>query len=180
MDHAPRNRNPALGGGMSNAASGPAFHVQNASAEPLLQRLEGIQKQGNGWRARCPACGGMSRKLSVAEAGDRVLVHCFAGCAAADVLAAIGMTWADVMPPRHWPQSPDEQRRARRALREAGWTAALSVLAVEATVVRIAAAQVARWEPLSDEDDARLAQALARIDGAANVFVEATAWRPKA
>lgn len=54
------------------------------------------------------------------------------------------------------------------------------MLAVEATVVRIAAAQVARWEPLSDEDDARLAQALARIDGAANVFVEATAWRPKA
>lgn len=83
MDHAPRNRNPALGGGMSNAAGGQSFHVQNASAEPLLQRLEGIQKQGNGWRARCPACGGMSRKLSVAEAGDRVLVHCFAGCAAA-------------------------------------------------------------------------------------------------
>ncbi|MFT3754744.1 MAG: hypothetical protein QM769_02150 [Pseudoxanthomonas sp.] len=149
------------------------FHVATATAEPLLQRLEGLQQSGNGWRARCPACGGRSRKLSIAMSDGRVLVHCFGGCRGDEVLAAAGLTWADVMPPRHWPESPEERRQARRAIREAGWSAALATLAMEATVVRIAAVQLASWLPLSEEDDARLALALERIDKAAAVLVEA-------
>lgn len=152
---------------------GRRFHVDYATAEPLLQRLEGVQKSGNGWRARCPSCGGRSRKLSIAETGERVLIYCF-GCGDAEaVLAAVGLTWADLHPPRSWPMSPEERRQARRAIREASWAAALSVLAVEATIVRLASAQLARWQPLSEEDDARLALACERIDKAAAVLVEA-------
>jgi len=152
---------------------GRRFHVDCATAEPLLQRLEGVQPSGNGWRARCPSCGGRSRKLSIAESGGKVLVHCFGGCRGDEVIGAVGLTWADLHPPRSWPMSHEEQRRARRALREAGWAAALEVLAVEATIVRLASAQLARWQPLSEEDDARLALACERIDKAAAVLVEA-------
>lgn len=165
---------PAGGPGLEETNAGwRRFHVDSATAEPLLQRLDGVQKSASGWRARCPACGGKSRKVSIAERDGRVLLHCFAGCRAEDVLAAVGLSWADIMPPRTWPESPEERRQARRALRESAWAAALATLATEATIVRMASAQVARWQPLSEEDDARLALACERIDKAAAVLVEA-------
>ncbi|MDQ3494282.1 MAG: DNA primase [Pseudomonadota bacterium] len=145
-----------------------------------MQRLDAVQKSGNGWRARCPACGGTSRKLTVAEREGRVLLHCFGGCQAVEVLQAVGLSWGDIMPPRNWPESPEERRQARRAIRETGWSAALKTLAMEATVALIAARQLGGWQPLSVEDDARLALAVERIDHAAAVFVEAQAWRPRA
>lgn len=144
-----------------------------ANATILLGRLESVQVQGKGWRARCPSCGGTSRKLSVTESGGRVLIHCFGGCKAIEVLESVGLAWADIMPPRAWPASPEERRAQRRAVRESGWAAALATLATEATIVRMASAQVARWQPLSEEDDARLALACERIDKAAAVLVEA-------
>lgn len=173
-----QKQNPGWRAGAGKSAGEQRFHVQSATAEPLLQRLDGVQKSGAGWRARCPACEGKSRKLSIAEVDNRVLLHCFAGCQAIEVLQAVGLTWADIMPPRHWPESPEERRRARRAIRECGWVSALSVLALEAKVALIAARQLDGWQPLTAEDDARLALAVDRIDHAAAVLVEAQAWRP--
>lgn len=144
-----------------------------ANAQILLDRLEGVQQQGGGWRACCPSCGGRSRKLSVAEATGKVLLHCFAGCKAGEVIAAVGLTWADLFPPRHWPESPEERRQQRHAIREAGWATALAVLATEATVTRIAAAQLLRDEPLEWDDYCRLVKASELIDNAASVLLEA-------
>lgn len=167
-------RNPGGRAGASgSSADERRFHVQSATAEPLLQRLEGVQKSGNGWRARCPACGGRSRKVSVTEAEGRVLVYCFGGCEAIAVLAAVGLGWPDVMPPRTWPDSPEERHRQRRAIREAGWAAALSTLALESKVVLFAARELHMTGGLQIEDGKRLAQAVKRIDHAANVLVEA-------
>ena len=106
------------------------------------------------------------------------MLHCFAGCPAIAVLEAVGLGWPDVMPPRHWPQSPEERRQARKAIREAGWAAALEVLAMEAKVVLVAARLLARWQYLEPEDDTRLALALERIDGAASTLVLKDPWRP--
>ena len=144
-----------------------------ANAQILLERLDGVQTQGKGWRARCPACGGSSRKVSIAESDSRVLVHCFGGCNALDVLQAVGLSWADVMPPRYWPTSPEERRQANRTMREAGWAAALATLATEATVARIAAVQLLQDEPLEWDDYCRLVKASELIDKAAAVLVEA-------
>ena len=80
------------GGGTVNA-----IHVDRVNPEVLLSRLDGVQKSGNGWRARCPACGGQSRKVSIAEADGRILVHAFCGCPADAVLAAVGLRWADCL-----------------------------------------------------------------------------------
>ncbi len=165
-------RNPAGGPGSCTNAGGVVYHTDHASAEPLLQRLDGVQRAGKGWRARCPACGGGSRKVSIAESDGRVLVHCFGGCEAVDVIAAAGLQWADLYPPRHWPQSPDDRRRARRAIREAGWASALVVLALEAKVVQIAAHEHLGGHPVSGDDYLRLVVAVERIDKATDVLVE--------
>lgn len=179
MSMPPEKRNPAGGPGSRTSASGHRFCVQHATAEPLLQRLEGVRKSGDGWRARCPACGGRSQKVSVAESAGRVLLHCFGGCRPEQVLAAAGLDWRDIMPPSHWPKSPADFRRTRQAIRESGWYAALGVLALEAAVVRMAAAQVARWQPLDSEDEARLGEAVERIGKAASALIEPIAWRPE-
>lgn len=169
----PEKQNPGWRAGAFGKSAGERkFHVQYATAEPLLQRLDGVQKSGNGWRARCPACGGRSRKVSVTEAEGRVLIYCFGGCPAIEVLGAVGLGWPDVMPPRTWPDSPEDRRRQRRAIREAGWASALSVLALESKVALFAARELHLVGGLSVEDGKRLAEAVQRIDHAANVLVE--------
>lgn len=173
-------RNPARQPGFVSAFDGIAMHVQDASAEPLLQRLEHVQRQGNGYRARCPACGGQSRKLAITERDGRVLVHCFAGCPADDVLGAVGLRWADLHPPRHWPQSREERERARLAMREAGTASAVEVLALEGAVIEAAGRQLQCWQYLSAEDDARLTAAVERVSSARAILSRPQQWRPSA
>ena len=156
------------------------MHVQDASAEPLLQRLEHVQRQGNGYRARCPACGGTSRKLAVTERDGRVLVHCFSGHPADDVLGAVGLRWADLHPPRHWPQTREERERARLAMREAGMASAVEVLALGGAVIEAAGRQLQCWQYLSAEDDARLTAAVERVSSARAILSRPQQWRPSA
>ncbi|MGV8921346.1 MAG: hypothetical protein ACOH2R_26810 [Pseudomonas sp.] len=165
---------PTLQGrGAGKANVGQTWQANTGRAEVLLQRLEGVQAQGKGWRAICPACGGRSRKLSVTEAADRVLLHCFAGCKAIDVLEAAGLNWGDIMPPKSWPETPEERRQLSNNMREAAWGAALATVATEATIARIAAAQMLRDEPLEWDDYCRLVKACELIDGAASVLTGA-------
>lgn len=144
-----------------------------ANAQILLDRLDDVQKSGAGWRARCPACKGASRKVVVREDGDRVLLHCFGGCKPFEVLQVVGLTWAAVQPPRSWPDSPEDRRRAQRALREIGWASALSVLAIEGAVVESAISTLAAAKPLHDRDIDRLRLANERIGKAANILIDA-------
>ena len=166
------------GRGARDQSNWNGYHVQSATAEPLLQRLEAVQKSGSGWRARCPACGGRSRKVSVTEAEGRVLVYCFGGCEAIAVLEAVGLGWPDVMPPRTWPMSPMDRERARQAMREVGIVSAVEVLATEATVVALASRQLYTHTPLTPKDDDRLMLACHRIQHAANALTKKDAWRP--
>ena len=72
------------------------------SVESLLSKLEGVRETGQGqWLARCPSHDDRSPSLSV-RAGDNgaVLIHCFAGCAPGEVLAAVGMEFGDLYPDR--------------------------------------------------------------------------------
>lgn len=66
--------------------------------EVLLSRLTHVHPAGQGrWMATCPAHGsGKNKALSIAVKGDRLLLHCFAGCSADAVLAALGLTWRDL------------------------------------------------------------------------------------
>jgi len=162
------------GQGVGNhVVSGQSRQPNFNPVERVLQLLEGVKRSGKGWRARCPACGGKSEKLTIAEGDDgRALIHCFACSDTPAILEALGLRLSDVMPFRAWPDSPDDKRRARRAIREAGLYAAVGVLAREATVVQIAGAQITKGTPLDQDDTARLALAVFRIDKAREVLCD--------
>lgn len=141
------------------------------SLDQVLSRLQDVRKNGKGYRARCPACGGSSHKLTVAEGDDgRVLLHCFDCSDTRAVLEAIGLQWRDVFPPRTWPETAEERQRVRKALRETAWPAALTVLAREATIVHIAARTILGGVGLSEDDHARLQLAHNRIAKAREVL----------
>lgn len=72
--------------------------------EKILNRLDGVKKRGQDrYICKCPAHPDKSPSLSIRQIDERVLIHCFAGCSADDVLGAIGLEIADLFPPR--PQS---------------------------------------------------------------------------
>jgi hypothetical protein len=64
----------------------------------ILDRLQAVRKSGEfRWIARCPSHPDETPSLSVRELEDgRVLVHCFSGCGAPDVVAALGLKLADL------------------------------------------------------------------------------------
>lgn len=66
----------------------------------LLEKLKKVSPKGKGqWMACCPAHEDRSPSLAIKETSDgRILVKCFAGCGAADIVAAAGLTLADLFP----------------------------------------------------------------------------------
>ncbi len=68
-------------------------------AELLLSHLENAKGKHPKWMARCPAHADNGPSLSIKALEDgRILIHCFAGCGASDVLAAVGMSLSDLYP----------------------------------------------------------------------------------
>jgi hypothetical protein len=80
----------------------------------LLEKLSNAKcnpkRNGKGWVARCPAHDDRRPSLSISEGkGARALVHCHAGCAPERIVAALGLTLADLMPPND--HDPPQQKR---------------------------------------------------------------------
>lgn len=59
--------------------------------DDFVQLLDKPRKSGRGFIARCPAHEDRSPSLSVRGDGERILVHCFAGCRVEDVLSVMGL-----------------------------------------------------------------------------------------
>lgn len=68
------------------------------NAQPLIDRLQKVRRKSDKrWQACCPAHDDRTPSLAVQELDDgRVLVKCFAGCGAADVMAAVGLSLSDL------------------------------------------------------------------------------------
>lgn len=121
----------------------------------LVGRLEKAKRiSRDSWLACCPAHRDRTPSLTVRALDDgRILVHCFAGCGAADVMASIGLETADLFPEplaQHLPavRQPFSAADALRALRR------------EAAVCAISSADLAEGKPV---DRARLYLASERI-----------------
>lgn len=140
------------------------------NAAAMLARLDGVRRSGKGWIARCPAHADKSPSLSIAESDDgRVLIHCFAGCPAADVVAAIGLDLAALFPRKLADCSPQGREAARAAITERDRRDAATALRHEAIIVAATASELMPFA-LTGEDYARLVQAQERIAKAAQVF----------
>lgn len=138
----------------------------------ILSRLQRVNQQGKSYRADCPVGHSSSGALSLSEADDgRVMLHCFAGCSASEVLGALGLTLADLYPRRDTQNLPPlERARLRELASIAPWRAALGVVSREATVVEVAATMIERRETLVPDDIARIRLATQRIHGAREVL----------
>jgi hypothetical protein len=95
-------------------------HSQAADELLAALRSRGLEpkRSGDGWTCRCPAHHDRSPSLSIGIGEDgRALVNCHAGCATADVLAALGLTLRDLMP------QDEGSKRSQRNGRSFGVTA---------------------------------------------------------
>jgi len=68
--------------------------------EDLLNRLSKVKQTGNGkWKACCPSHDDQSPSLSIRQLVDgRILIHCFGGCGAIEILNSIGLNFSDLHP----------------------------------------------------------------------------------
>ena len=124
------------------------------NAEEFLYRLDDARERGNGqWMARCPAHDDRGPSLSIREGDDgRILIHCFAGCEAHSIAAAVGLELSDLFPEQLKTAPCKRPRFNPRDL--------LLAIQHEATVVGMAAS---RLSELSDDELARVSLAGYRI-----------------
>jgi hypothetical protein len=89
----------------------------------VLEKLHGVRRTKRGGLTRCPGHQDARPSLDVAEGDDgRALLYCRAGCRTSDILAAIGLGYADLFPPRSGdairatprPRMLDDTDRSRR------------------------------------------------------------------
>ncbi len=130
------------------------------TVESLLHHCDKVRETGNGqWIARCPAHEDRSPSLAIKECSDgRVLVHCFAGCEVEDVLDAVGLQFADVMP---------EKVGTENSYRPQKWINAKDALATldhEALVVSIIGADFLEHKEIDEDTWSRLAVSVNRIN----------------
>lgn len=135
------------------------------SATALIDRLDKVKKTGpDRWIARCPSHDDNGPSLAIRETEDgTVLVKCFAGCGAADVVAAVGLELKDL-----FPETNRETFRKSLQPRER-WIPrdVLHTVASEALVVVIAVQNLKAGKCLHHEDVARLETAASRLRAAA-------------
>ncbi len=122
----------------------------------LIERLEFVRSVGSGkWSARCPAHDDKDPSLAISEAPDgRILVHCFAGCGALDIISSVGLTW-DAL----YPEGSERYRPLVRRPKDAQH---------EAAVLTIIGAQRASGKRLSAAEKAREREAWMKVNGRAS------------
>ena len=130
------------------------------TADALISRLEGVKVTGSGrWLALCPAHDDRRPSLSIAEKDDGViLIHCWSGCSAHEVLTAIDLDF-NVLFPEPLPGHKPERRPFATA-------DVLRAIAFECLVCATAGVRVAHGAELTHEDRARLILASGRIQAA--------------
>lgn len=135
----------------------------------ILPLLDGVRDTGPGrYMARCPAHDDKSPSLSV-KVDDKVLLHCFAGCDIEDIVSALGLTFADLMPDA----ATDQRGRCRRPRPNLSARDALIAMDHNALVVAVIGADLLEHHDIDEPTWTLLAQAVARIGAARDVVCPA-------
>jgi len=119
--------------------------ITGSPIENLLPRLDQVKVTGPGrWKARCPSHADENPSFSVKETDDgTILVKCWSGCSALEIMQAVGLSLADLFP-RQSSHHHKKQTYYSRQLPD--YRKLLSHLKQDLTIVVIAAADVARGE----------------------------------
>lgn len=125
--------------------------------ENLLSRLAKVKQTGRDkWAACCPAHEDKTPSLVIRALDDgRILLHCFGGCGALDVVEALGLSMSELFPERL-----GEFKQVAHPFSAAD---ALRALSRESAIVALSAADALEGKP---QDLDRVAQAAERIAAA--------------
>lgn len=122
------------------------------AAENILKCLDKVRKTGrNKWQACCPAHDDKGPSLAVRELDDgRVLIHCFAGCGAVEILDAVGLDWSALHPTK---AAGDHLPKVRNP-----WNASdvFTALSLEILIAWNCAKRTANGETLTENEQKRL------------------------
>src|SRR5471032_2150899 len=127
--------------------------------ENLLQRLDKVKRRSaDKWLACCPAHDDSSPSLAIRVLDDgRILIHCFGGCGAAEVLHEIGMSFSDLYP------APTDGYYLQKIRKPFNATDILTGVAFEVLIAWIFAKQLATNQQLSETERARLLVCASRL-----------------
>ncbi len=123
----------------------------------FISRMDGVRQTAPGqWIAKCPGHDDNSPSLSVKETDDgTILIHCFAGCSAQQIVESVGLELSDLFPPCETYSGPIKKRRNYKAAwllsKHSFWILALATNSLE------------RNEKLNEADLASVRKARARI-----------------
>jgi len=131
----------------------------------LITLLHGVKKTGpNRWIAKCSAHEDKRPSLTITEKDDgRVLIHCFGGCGAADILAAVGLDFDALFPPNL------QDHRGKPVRKPWNPYDLLKLNAFEASIVALTALRMGNGYTLTDDDKKRLLTAHQRLQKASEL-----------
>ncbi len=133
----------------------------------ILDPLDNVRAYGEGFRADCPNEHRSRGNLIINHGDDGcVLLHCYAGCTALEVVHGLGLELKDLFERPPATMTDEEKRQRRRQAKQSQWKAALEYLPLEIYVIEIAAGAIAKGKPLDDVDHQRLILAGTRIRSA--------------
>lgn len=130
----------------------------NPNTDMILSRLQKVRGRNGNWVACCPAHADRSPSMTIRDVDGKILIHCFAGCSIQEITGAIGVDMSDLFPPEPKDYTPQRPVRPRFLASDL-----LKAVAFEATIVAVAAHDMAKGRPLSDQDRERLLVAQQRI-----------------
>jgi hypothetical protein len=142
-----------------------ALHREEATmeVENLLSLLESVKLTGRQkWMAACPAHDDGHPSLAISALDDgRILIHCFAGCGAAEVLMALDLDFSAL-----YPDTPSSLPKVRKP-----WSASdvLSAVALEVLLAWHFANKMSSGETITEADRERLLLCAARLQQALEV-----------
>lgn len=123
----------------------------NDNLEKLLARLHKVEQLPAGqhiarYRACCPAHDDKKPSLSVTLAqSGAILLKCWAGCSAEEVIGSVGMDMVELFPPIDRHHCPPERRPFSA-------DQAANALSDDAMIIAMVAAKLRKKEPLTDDD----------------------------
>ena len=129
--------------------------------EFLINQLSKVKRTGQGnYIALCPSHEDKNPSLAIRSTENgKILLKCFAGCSAHEIVSAVGLNLSDLFPPK-------ESTYASPIKNPFPAAGVLRCIQTESLIVATAACNIANGITLSEEDLRRLVLAATRIGGA--------------
>lgn len=134
----------------------------------LLNKLEKVKGSKGRWTACCPAHNDKNPSLAITQTDDgRILLKCFGGCSAQQVVEAVGMDLTDLFPNDNNINYLKANNQGNKPVRRPFYaTDLLKIIQFEALITSIAAFDLSQGREVSTEDRKRLKTAVSRINEA--------------